>query len=164
MKFSPSTAYHHCDSPLGQLLLAANGDQLSGVWFDAQRHLPITAHWRHAPTHPVLQAAARQLTEYFACQRKKFELALDFSAGTEFQQSVWRSLLDIPFGATTSYAALSHNMGKPNAVRAVGGAVGRNPLGIIVPCHRVIGANGSLTGYAGGLERKVALLELESRR
>ncbi len=164
MKFPPSTVYCHYDSPLGQLLLAASGDKLTGVWFDAQRHLPESSGWTHAPQHAALRLAQTQLTQYFAGQRTGFDLPLDLSAGTVFQQRVWRALLAIPFGNTTSYGALSQAIGQATAVRAVGGAVGRNPLGIIVPCHRVIGADGALTGYAGGLERKVALLQLESRR
>ena len=164
MKFSTSTVYCYHDSPLGQLLLAASGDRLTGVWFDAQRHLPDRAGWTHATRQPVLQLAQQQLTQYFAAERTSFDLPLDLSAGTSFQQKVWRALLSIPFGSTSSYGALSKEIGQPTAVRAVGGAVGRNPLGIIVPCHRVIGASGALTGYAGGLERKVALLQLESRR
>ena len=101
------------------------------------------------------------MTDYFAGHRTSFELPLDFGAGTDFQQAVWRALLKIPHGTTRSYGALSADIGKPTAVRAVGSAVGRNPLSIIVPCHRVMGADGSLTGYAGGLERKTALLQLE---
>ena len=163
MKFSPSTVYRHYDSPLGQLLLAASGDKLCGVWFDAQRHLPERSGWTHAPQHAALRLAQTQLTQYFAGLRSAFDLPLDLSAGTLFQQKVWRALLAIPFGNTSSYGALSKEIGQPAAVRAVGGAVGRNPLGIIVPCHRVIGAGGALTGYAAGLERKVALLQLESR-
>lgn len=164
MKFSSPITYSHCDSPLGTLLLAASGDKLAGVWFESQRHLPDTSNWTCVAKHPVLQLAKTQLAQYFAGQRTDFALPLSFDAGSVFQQNVWRALQAIPFGATCSYGELSQVIGKPAAVRAVGGAVGRNPLGIIVPCHRVIGANGSLTGYAGGLERKVALLQLESRQ
>jgi methylated-DNA-[protein]-cysteine S-methyltransferase len=162
MKFAASTVQTSFDSPLGPILIAARDDKLAGVWFDSQRHLPDTSSWRHASDHPVLHQARTQLNEYFAGHRTTFELPLDLSVGTLFQQSVWRVLLKIPHGATWSYGAVSTAVGKPAAVRAVGGAVGRNPLGIVVPCHRVIGANGSLTGYAGGLDRKVALLQLES--
>ena len=161
MRFAASTVQTHYDSPLGPLLLAAAGTQLVGVWFDGQPHLPDMTHWRHAPDHPVLQTTQQQLADYFAGQRASFDLPLDLSAGTAFQQAVWRALLQIPRGTTCSYGALSAAIGKPSAVRAVGGAIGRNPLGIIVPCHRVIGANGSLTGYTGGLQHKVALLQLE---
>jgi methylated-DNA-[protein]-cysteine S-methyltransferase len=161
MKFAASTVQSSFDSPLGPILIAAKDDKLVGVWFDSQRHLPDTSSWRQASDHPVLQQARAQLTEYFAGRRTAFELPLDLSVGTLFQQSVWRVLLKIPRGATWTYGAVSAAIGQPAAVRAVGGAVGRNPLGIVVPCHRVIGANGSLTGYAGGLDRKVALLKLE---
>jgi methylated-DNA-[protein]-cysteine S-methyltransferase len=142
-------------------LLAASETHLAGLWFAQQRHLTDSSHWQQAPTHPLLKEAGAQLNAYWQGQRRSFDLPLDLSVGTAFQQAVWQALLAIPFGATTSYGALSAGLGKPAAVRAVGGAVGRNPLGIIVPCHRVIGASGSLTGYAGGLDRKIALLQLE---
>jgi methylated-DNA-[protein]-cysteine S-methyltransferase len=109
----------------------------------------------------LLDAAATQLNDYFLGQRQRFELPLDLTQGTPFQQGVWRALLDIRSGETTSYGALAARIGRPQAVRAVGAAVGRNPLGIVVPCHRVVGASGSLTGYAGGLDRKQTLLQLE---
>ena len=163
MKFAASTVQTSFDSPLGRITLAATGNKLVGVWFDSQRHLPEMSRWACAPAHPVLQTAQNQLTQYFAGRRTTFELPIDLSAGTAFQQSVWQVLLKIPRGATWSYGAVSAAIGKPAAVRAVGGAVGRNPLGIVVPCHRVIGAHGALTGYAGGLDRKVALLQLESQ-
>ena len=111
--------------------------------------------------HPVLLQTARELDAYFAGKGFNFSIPLDMAYGTAFQQQVWKCLREIPTGGTTTYGAISHRLGNPNAVRAVGGAVGRNPVGIIVPCHRVIGTNGALTGYAGGLERKVALLTLE---
>lgn len=161
MKFPPSTVQTSYDSPLGRLLLAATGTQLVGVWFDGQPHQPDMRHWRHAPEHPVLQATRQQLSDYFAGQRATFDLPLAMNAGSPFQQAVWRALLDIPRGSTCSYGDLSAAIGKPSAVRAVGGAVGRNPLGIIVPCHRVIGANGNLTGYTGGIQHKISLLQLE---
>lgn len=161
MKFAPSTVQTSYDSPLGRIILAAAHDRLTGVWFDGQSHQPDTSRWPVARDLPVLQQAQTQLSAYFAGQRQAFELALDLSAGTDFQQSVWRTLLQIPFGATLSYGALSAGIGKPAAVRAVAGAVAHNPLSIIVPCHRVLGAGASLTGYAGGLPRKTALLQLE---
>ena len=119
------------------------------------------ALWPEQASHPILQAAVKQLTAYFAGQKNNFDLPLDLSAGSEFQQAVWQALLAIERGSTTSYGALSASIGRPSAVRAVGGAIGRNPLSIIVPCHRVIGSSGSLTGYAGGVDRKIALLQLE---
>jgi methylated-DNA-[protein]-cysteine S-methyltransferase len=104
-----------------------------------------------------------QLQQYFAGERQDFDLPLDLSGGTVFQQQVWAQLQAIESGSTVSYGQLSHQLGNPKAVRAVGAAVGRNPISIVVPCHRVLGADGTLTGYAGGLDRKTALLQLESR-
>ncbi len=150
-------------TPLGELRLAASDRGLAGAWFTAQqRHVPnAAAHLPHAPGHPLLERAAQQLREYFGGQRSRFDLMLDLSAGTAFQQSVWSALLPIGFGATCSYRAVAQAIGRPNAMRAVGAAVGRNPLSLIVPCHRVIGTDARLTGYAGGLDRKVALLAHE---
>lgn len=165
MKFKKTVIYtSHCDSPLGGITMAATDAGLAGVWFDQQRHWPDTTGWQTRDDHPVFVETAAQLRDYFAGKRDRFELPLDLSHGTAFQQSVWQALLAIPAGATTSYGALSANVGNPAAVRAVGAAVGRNPISVIVPCHRVLGADGSLTGYAGGLERKSALLELEGVR
>jgi methylated-DNA-[protein]-cysteine S-methyltransferase len=143
------------------MFLAATADKLVGVWFEAQAHLPDLQGYRHAPKHLVLQSAADQLAQYFAGKRQDFDLPLDLSTGTPFQQNVWLALLSIPRGQTCSYKDVSLRIGNPVAMRAVGGAVGRNPLSIIVPCHRVLGAHGALTGYAGGLARKTALLQLE---
>lgn len=152
-------------SPLGELRLVASPGGLAGVWFVLrQRHEPTLderASWRVVPTHPLLDAAASQLNDYFLGRRQRFDLPLDLEQGTPFQQSVWRALLDIASGETSSYGILAARIGRPQAVRAVGAAVGRNPLSIVVPCHRVVGANGSLTGYAGGLDRKQLLLQLE---
>ena len=161
MKFDPSIAQTRCDSPLGPMIVAATAQGLAGIWFEGQRHLPDSAAWPHRPGHPVLRQAVTQLAEYFSGARTAFDLPLDLQGGTAFQQSVWRALLSIPRGDTTSYARLGHRIGQPGAARAVGAAVGRNPLSIVVPCHRVLGTDGSLTGYAGGLERKTALLRLE---
>ena len=162
MKFDSTLVQTRYASPLGPMIVAATARGLAGVWFDGQRHLPDVSQWPQADAqHPVLANAVRQLGEYFAGTRTQFDLPLDLQGGTPFQQSVWHALLRIPSGSTDSYGALSERIGKPAAVRAVGAAVGRNPLSIVVPCHRVIGANGALTGYAGGLERKTALLQLE---
>jgi len=156
-------------SPLGPMLLAASPLGLCGVWFVNQKHYPLDRALQ-APTvasvasdasQAWLDQAAQQLTHYFAGHRQHFDLPLDLSIGTAFQQSVWHALLDISRGQTESYGALAARVGRPSAARAVGAAVGRNPISIIVPCHRVVGSNGALTGYAGGLERKVALLQLE---
>jgi methylated-DNA-[protein]-cysteine S-methyltransferase len=161
MKTATDVIQGHYNSPLGPVVLAARHGHMVGVWFVDQHHLPVTVNWSSAPEDALLQRARRQLDEYFAGQRQQFDLPLDLSTGSAFQQAVWRALLAIPFGVSSSYGAVSAVIGRPSAVRAVGGAIGRNPLGIVVPCHRVIGANGSLTGYAGGLERKTALLKLE---
>ncbi len=161
MKHDPLSIFTTWQSPLGAMTLAATTRGLSGVWFDGQRHGPDTLSWRSDAAHPLLQLAIQQLDEYFAGQRTTFSLPLDLKAGTPFQQQVWHALVGIAPGSTTSYGHLSAAIGKPAAVRALGAAVGRNPVSIVVPCHRVLGADGSLTGYAGGLERKTALLSLE---
>jgi methylated-DNA-[protein]-cysteine S-methyltransferase len=164
MKHGPHWVKTTVDSPLGPLLLAASAHGLAGVWFADQRHLPadsLVQSWPSDARHPVLYAAAQQLARYWTGDLNAFDLPLDFSGGTPFQQSVWQALLSIPAGQTRCYAELASQIGRPAAVRAVGAAIGRNPLGIVVPCHRVVGADGSLTGYAGGLDRKAALLERE---
>ena len=161
MKFHASTVQTLSLSPLGPMILAATERGLAGLWFEGQRHLPDTSGWPQAQEHPVLVQAVTQLRDYFAGRRTRFDLPLDLQGGTPFQQSVWQALLAIPAGGTASYGDLSRRVGRPSAVRAVGAAVGRNPVSIIVPCHRVLGRDGSLTGYAGGLERKSALLGLE---
>ncbi|MFM9879905.1 MAG: methylated-DNA--[protein]-cysteine S-methyltransferase [Burkholderiaceae bacterium] len=162
MKFDPSTVQSHYPGPLGRMILAATDQGLAGLWFEGQKHVPAAlAHWPVHDQHPVLLQTAAQLDAYFAGRRTAFGAALDLRAGTPFQQAVWQALLAIPPGTTTSYGALSQAIGKPRAARAVGAAIGRNPISIVVPCHRVVGAGGTLTGYAGGLHRKTALLQLE---
>ncbi|MDZ7937089.1 MAG: methylated-DNA--[protein]-cysteine S-methyltransferase [Rhodoferax sp.] len=158
-----TTAAQRCQitTPLGAMTLAATNTALLGAWFEGQQHQPDVAQWPLADRHPVLAQAAAQLQQYFAGQRQQFELPLDLSAGTPFQQDIWRALLALGHGHTSSYGAIASTVQRDRAVRAVGAAVGRNPISIIVPCHRVLGANGALTGYAGGLERKTALLQLE---
>lgn len=165
MQFHPSTVQSQTATPLGTVRLAASPTGLCGLWFDGQRHLPAQLDgpeaWAQAPDHPLLCQAAEQLRQYLLGKRRHFDLPLDLGGGTAFQQAVWQALLRIPPGRTTSYGALGREIGRPAAVRAVGAAVGRNPLSLVVPCHRVLGGDGSLTGYAGGLERKAALLRLE---
>ena len=151
-------------SPLGPLRLAATPLGLAGAWFDTDRHGPDpqrVQRWTEQANQPLLVSATSQLGAYFKRQRSDFDLPLDLRLGTPFQQQAWRALLTIGPGETISYAELARRMGRPQAARAAGAAIGRNPLSIIVPCHRVVGSNGSLTGYAGGLERKRALLQLE---
>jgi len=161
MKLPAHTQTSQMRSPLGTMLLAACANQLIGIWFEGQAHLPDLSGCASDAGQPVLQQAKAQLQDYFAGQRQQFDLPLNLATGTAFQQAVWQALQAIPFGATCSYGQLASRIGRPSAVRAVGAAVGRNPLTIIVPCHRVIGTHGSLTGYAGGLDRKTALLQLE---
>jgi methylated-DNA-[protein]-cysteine S-methyltransferase len=161
LKYPANTVTTTLQSPLGLIRLAANPMGLSGVWFEGQRHQTDASHWPTVANHPVMQEATTQLQQYFCGQRTRFELPIDLSTGTEFQQSVWHALLTIDCGKTCSYGALSAQIAKPGAVRAVSSAIGKNPLSIIVPCHRIIGVTGALTGYAGGLDRKAALLKLE---
>jgi methylated-DNA-[protein]-cysteine S-methyltransferase len=152
--------YKHIESPVGRLQLGASSRGIVRLMWGASKLLTKA---EAAPHAPLLLLAERQLGEYFACRRQRFDLPLDLR-GTEFQRRVWQALLRIPYGETRSYKQLAESLGSPQACRAVGLANGRNPIGIIVPCHRVIGANGSLTGFAGGLERKRLLLDLENRR
>jgi methylated-DNA-[protein]-cysteine S-methyltransferase len=162
MKYSPKTVRCNLATPLGAMTLAAHDTALVWAGFDGQKHAPDTSVWPLAAAHTVLRQACEQLQQYFVSERTDFDIALDLSSGTAFQQSVWRSLLGIASGTTCSYGTISQQIGNPKAVRAVGGAIGRNPISIIVPCHRVVGSNGALTGYAGGIDRKIALLQLES--
>lgn len=150
------------DSPIGRLRLIASETKLVGIWFEGGRDAarPHPALSRRSST--MLERTRAQLEEYFAGARREFELPLD-PRGTDFQRSVWRRLLQIPYGETTTYGALARELGDPGASRAVGLANGSNPIPIVIPCHRVIGANGSLTGFGGGLPIKQALLELESK-
>ncbi|MBU4614298.1 methylated-DNA--[protein]-cysteine S-methyltransferase [Prescottella equi] len=148
------------DSPVGPLTLVRNPEGLCGLYMHLQRHLPDGA--RFGPrTDTGFEDVTSQLTEYFAGERTEFTVPLA-PRGTEFQQRVWAALRTIPYGETWSYLQLAEHLGNVAAIRAVAAANGRNPIGIIVPCHRVVGSNGALTGYAGGLGRKQFLLDLES--
>ncbi len=141
-------------SPVGELKLVANGSRLVAILWENDRPGRVRlGPMSEAPDSPILIRAAAQLREYFAGTRRSFDLELDFS-GTEFQKQVWAALLTIPFGETRSYSQIAEQIGNPTAVRAVGAANGKNPLSIIAPCHRVIGASGKLTGFAGGWKRK----------
>ncbi|WP_370963438.1 methylated-DNA--[protein]-cysteine S-methyltransferase [Amycolatopsis sp. cg9] len=149
------------DSPCGPLTLVAEGDALCGLYMAEQRHRPDELTFGSPdPGADIFARAETELKEYFAGRRERFELPLTF-VGTPFQRSVWAQLREIPYGTTTSYGELAARLGSPGASRAVGLANGRNPIGIIVPCHRVVGSTGSLTGYGGGLERKRYLLDFE---
>ena len=148
-------------SPVGQLTLVARDGKLNAILWEKDRPNRVRLGDLHeANDNPALLEAERQLREYFAGNRNKFELELDFT-GTDFQKQVWQALLTIPFGETRSYSQIAQQIGNPKAVRAVGAANGRNPISIIAPCHRVIGASGELTGFAGGLQAKQYLLALE---
>jgi len=150
-------------SPVGRLTLIGGDAGLSAVLWENDPPARVRRDGvRENADHPVLRAARAQLQAYFDGARTRFDLPLDF-IGTDFQCAVWRALLNIPFGQTRSYAQIAAAIGKPKAVRAVGAANGRNPLSIIAPCHRVVGSNGTLTGFAGGLEAKAFLLALEKR-
>ncbi|MFC5453265.1 methylated-DNA--[protein]-cysteine S-methyltransferase [Prosthecobacter fluviatilis] len=150
-------------SPVGKLTLVASDRGLAAVlWEDDDPKRVRLGTLQENAEHPVLVEAERQLRDYFEGRLEKFSLEVDFE-GTEFQKQVWAALLTIPFGETRSYAQVAEQIGNPNAVRAVGAANGRNPISIITPCHRVIGSNGKLTGFAGGMEAKAFLLKLEAR-
>ncbi|MGF6373049.1 methylated-DNA-[protein]-cysteine S-methyltransferase [Paraburkholderia sp. RAU6.4a] len=155
-------AYKLIDSPVGQLKLVAKGECLAAILWEHDKPDRVRlGEMSEANELAVLVETARQLHEYFAGTRQAFDLPLDFQ-GTEFQRQVWRALLTIPFGQTRSYSEIAQQIGNVNAVRAVGAANGRNPISIVAPCHRVIGASGELTGFAGGLANKMLLLSLEA--
>ena len=152
--------YCYLDTPIGELLLAGDDDALCLVGFpEGSMRRDPEADWIY--NEKPFVAARQQLTEYFAGERRAFDLPLKLS-GTEFQMSVLHALQQIPYGETTSYAEIAERVGRPKAVRAVGAANGRNPIPIIVPCHRVVGSHGDLTGFGGGLDTKEALLRLEA--
>ncbi|MBW5482140.1 methylated-DNA--[protein]-cysteine S-methyltransferase [Streptomyces bambusae] len=160
---TPEKQHTVVDSPYGPLTLVATDGVLCGLYMTGQRHRPPEESFgeRVAVEEEPFPEVARQLAAYFAGERTGFDLPLRLE-GTEFQRSVWAQLVRIPYGETWSYGRLAAELGKPGASRAVGLANGKNPIGIIVPCHRVIGASGAMTGYGGGLERKVRLLAFES--
>lgn len=159
MKNLSENVYTILSSKLGDVTIQANNDGLLGIWFETYTTKPQELG-REDRKHNVLAEACKQLTEYFEGSRKTFDVPLA-AKGTDFQKQVWQALTQIPFGETWSYQDLANTIGNPKAVRAVGLANGKNPISVIVPCHRVIGKSGKLTGYAGGLERKEALLKLE---
>jgi methylated-DNA-[protein]-cysteine S-methyltransferase len=147
------------DSPIGTLTLVAAEGILTGLYMDLQRHRPLEETFGARDRAPFTEVI-RQLEEYFAARRIEFDVPVTL-AGSPFQRTVWAALRDIPYGETASYGQLAERIGRPTAARAVGLANGRNPISIIVPCHRVVGATGDLTGYGGGLERKRHLLDFE---
>ncbi|MBP8271928.1 MAG: methylated-DNA--[protein]-cysteine S-methyltransferase [Sphaerotilus sp.] len=158
----PSTYWTTLSTPLDTMLLAASEAGLQGAWFVGQRHFDgPAADWQRDDDRPLLREATAQLTAWYAGQRHAFDLPLA-PLGTPFQQSVWAELARIGHGHTRTYGEVAASLGRASASRAVGAATGRNPLSIIIPCHRLVGRDGSLTGYAGGLDRKRALLAFES--
>jgi methylated-DNA-[protein]-cysteine S-methyltransferase len=153
--------YKRVPSPVGRLTLVATDEGLAAILWENDQPRRVRLNLQEeASSHPVLVEAERQLEEYFAGRRTRFALTLDLS-GTAFQRKVWSALMTIPFGETRSYAEIARQIGNPRAVRAVGAANGRNPVSIVAPCHRVVGSNGALTGFAGGLDIKARLLALE---
>lgn len=152
------------ESPVGPLrLVASDAGLVAIIWHDDRPGRVRLGDLEEAPDHPVLRHAERELGEYFAGERTSFSVPLDM-VGTDFQKAVWNALLTIPFGETRSYGEIARQVGRPTAFRAVGAANGQNPLSIIAPCHRVIGSDGSLTGFGGGLPAKQYLLGLEGHR
>ena len=155
--------YSIVKSPINDLMLVADDSALTGLYFAGREHIPAASkQWKLNARHPVLKQAAKQLQEYFAGKRTEFSVLLRL-AGTDFQQRVWREISLIPYGETISYSDLAKRAGAPQAIRAAGTNTGRNPVSIIIPCHRVVGKNGTMRGFAGGLEKKRRLLELEKR-
>jgi methylated-DNA-[protein]-cysteine S-methyltransferase len=154
---------HKIQTPVGELSLVASDASLLAVLWEADdpQRVPLSGECSEKPS-PILKETERQLMEYFAGERHIFDLPIRFN-GTDFQNSVWKALQTIPYGCTASYGGIAQSIGSPKASRAVGAANGKNPLSIIVPCHRVVGSDGSLTGFAGGLKIKERLLELENK-
>jgi methylated-DNA-[protein]-cysteine S-methyltransferase len=161
VRATPQIVWAGTDTSLGAMILAGSGDVLVGAWFAGQEHFSGPgAGWREVAGWPVLDETASQIAEYLAGRRRVFTVPLA-PEGTAFQQEVWVRIREIPFGCTAEYGEVASALGKPGAARAVGAATGRNPVSILVPCHRMVGRGGALTGYAGGLHRKRALLRLE---
>ena len=158
--------HHRLTTPLGPMDVLVSEVGVRGLWFEDQRHRPDGSVWSNdtaAPQHPLVMAAQQALDAYWSGPAD-VAWPRDDAKGTAFQRSVWQALTEVPMGQSVSYGELAQRVGRPLAVRAVGAAVGRNPWSVLVPCHRVLGAKGALTGYAGGLPRKVALLNWEQKR
>lgn len=170
MNFHPDTCQMSFQSAWGPMTLAASPLGLCGAWFENQKHFPPIESWPLDAKNPHLLVAQKLITSFSdglmslgaSAQDILKNIKLDISAGTVFQQAVWQALMQIPLGQTCTYGQLASAIGKPSASRAVGTAVGRNPISVLIPCHRVIGSQGQMTGYAGGIWRKEALLKLES--
>lgn len=157
------TTYDYYASPCGRMLLVADGNAITSVSFVGQKYAPrVQRGWQRDARHAPIRQAKRELAEYFGGRRRRFSVKLA-PQGTPFQRAVWNAIAQVGFGKTIAYAELARRAGRPGSARAAGAATGRNPIGIIVPCHRIVGSNGALTGYAGGLAKKRALLALEGR-
>jgi methylated-DNA-[protein]-cysteine S-methyltransferase len=155
--------YDYFASPQGRMLLVADDKAITSVSFVGQKYAPRVARdWTRDGAHAPIAKARRELAEYFAGRRRRFSVKLA-PRGTAFQRKVWKAIAGVGFGRTIAYAELARRAGRPGSARAAGAATGRNPIGVIVPCHRIVGADGALTGYAGGLAKKKALLALEAR-
>ena len=155
------TRFARIRTPLGTVIAIAAGGALTGIHFEGGKHVPpVSAEWREDPYHDPLRRCAEQLADYFAGKSQCFDLPVA-PKGTDFQQRVWREIAKVRFGETITYSQLAARAGAPGSARAAGAATGRNPLSILVPCHRIVASDGSLTGYAGGLDRKEKLLALE---
>lgn len=159
------TFYTQIEVPnFGTFLALSDGQALTGLYIIGQKYIPTKDNsWQHAPNLPIFTALATQFQEFLGGSRKTFDIPYRFAHGTPFQQKVWQALTQIPYGQTTSYGALAQSLGFPKSVRAVGAAIGRNPFLVFVPCYRVIGKHGELTGFAAGLKLKASLLNLESQ-
>src|SRR5215469_1702075 len=162
-KTKPMKSYTYLKTEmLGELLLVASSTHLVGIYFSNQKNAPkLPGDWKLDSKHPILRRAGRELQEYLDAKRTRFSVPVSYD-GTDFQNEIWKQIARIPFGATITYSELAQRAGAPAAVRAAGTATGKNPLGIIIPCHRVVGKNGAMGGYAGGLDRKKCLLKIES--
>ena len=152
--------YARIATPAGTLFAASNGKAITGIYFEKQKYFPSMEGWQEDAESEPLRECARQVRQYFEGTRTAFDLPLA-PEGTDFQRRVWKQIARIPFGKTITYAELASRAGAPGSARAAGAATGRNPITLVVPCHRVVGTDGSLTGYAGGLARKTRLLEIE---
>lgn len=151
-------------SAFGTLVALSDGQALTGLYVIGQKHAPQKdSSWQHAPELPLFATLTTQLQEFCSGNRKQFDIPYRFAWGTPFQQKVWQALTQIAYGQTTNYGSLAKSLGLSKSARAVGSAIGRNPLLVVVPCHRVVGKNGALTGFAAGLELKASLLNLESQ-
>lgn len=160
-KENSANYYTIIKSPIDDLLLVADDSALTGLYFVGYKHIPAASKgWTRNKQHPILCQAAKQLQEYFSGKREKFSVPLRLG-GTDFQEKIWKKIASIPYGKTVSYTILAKQAGSVDAIRAAGTATGRNPISIIIPCHRVVGKDGSLHGFAGGLDRKRHLLEIE---